>query len=88
MRANRETVLQTDLTLNGDNLLDVIERLHTDLGVDLSAFDLQRYGHGEAYYLNPVRLLDGIRGVNNMQGKEAITLGMIEDALITGSWIS
>ena len=52
------TGLQTDLKLDGDNLLDTLEVLTRKFDVDMSDFNLAKDGHDEGFYLSPMRLLD------------------------------
>jgi len=80
------TGLQTDLKLNGDNLIDTLEVLRTKFGVDMSDFNLAKYGHDEAYYLSAWRFLDTARGLDPMGGRKVITLAMIEESLRVGRW--
>jgi hypothetical protein len=50
------TGLQTDLRLDGDNLIDTLEVLTRKFDVDLSDFNLAKYGHDEGFYLTDLPL--------------------------------
>jgi hypothetical protein len=45
------TGLQTDLRLDGDDLIDTPEILTRKFDVDLSDFNLAKYSHEEGFYL-------------------------------------
>lgn len=86
-RMGRDTGLQTDLKLDGDNLIDTLELLTRKFAVDMSGFKLAEYGHDEGYYLSAKNLLDSMRGLDPMEGRKVITLAMIEESLRLGRWI-
>ena len=81
------TGLQTDLKLDGDNLIDTLEVLSRKFGVDMSDFNLAKYGHDEGFHLSAWRLLDSAQGLDPMEGRKLITLAMIEESLRLGRWI-
>ena len=80
------TGLQTDLRLDGDNLIDTLEVLTRKFDVDLSDFNLAKYGHDEGFYLTAKNILYAMRGLDPMEGRKVITLAMIEESLRHGRW--
>jgi Protein of unknown function (DUF1493) len=80
------TGLQTDLRLDGDDLIDTLEILTRKFDVDLSDFNLAKYGHEEGFYLTAKDILYAMRGLDPMEGRRVITLAMIEESLRLGRW--
>jgi len=80
------TGLQIDLRLDGDNLADLLEVLGTKFDVDMSDFNLAKYSRDEAFHLSAWRFLDTARGLDPMEGRNVITLAMIEESLRIGRW--
>jgi hypothetical protein len=85
-RMSPATGLQSDLKLDGDDLIEVLELLASKFGIDMSRFRLEDYGHDEGFHLSPLRLLDRLRGTDVLAGKKVITLATIEESLKLGRW--
>jgi hypothetical protein len=85
-RMGPHTGLQTDLRLDGDNLIEIVEVLSTKFHVDLSDFNLAKYGHDEGFYIRAKHMLYAMRGRDPMEGRKIITLAMIEESLRLGRW--
>lgn len=81
------TSLQHDLGEIGDNLLDDLEVMHREFGVDLTNFNWTRYTPSEGERLFPASLLSRLRGTYRPLAEyEPITLGLLARALQTKMW--
>lgn len=80
-----ETRLLQDLRLAGDNLLDTLELLRDQFGVDFSDFDWSKYTPSEAQYrFNVLGRLIGAQ--KKLESFEPITLSMVARALHLKRW--
>jgi uncharacterized protein DUF1493 len=85
-RMGPNAALQTDLRLDGDNLIDTLSTLKK-FGVDMTAFKYDRYGRDEAFHMSAWRIYDNVRGIDPLKDRKVITLAMIEESLLAGRWV-
>jgi Protein of unknown function (DUF1493) len=85
-RMGPSTTLQTDLRLDGDNLIDALLALQK-FGVDMTGFNYDRYGRSEAFHMSAWRIYDNVRGIDPLRDRKLITLAMIEDSLLAARWL-
>ena len=90
-KLDRNTVIQTDLGMDGDDGYQLIEEIRKEFGVDFSSFD-QRYFIDEGLIsfevvLYPVRfILWPIMRFMKLGGKVDLTIGDLVDAINAGRW--
>jgi hypothetical protein len=82
-----ETRLVQDLGLVGDDLMDAMEILTDEFGVDLSRFDSRMYSPPEGDLLFPNTLLNYLRGrTRKLDSFPPLTLKMILQAIKLRRW--
>ncbi|MGZ5914903.1 MAG: DUF1493 family protein [Hyphomicrobium sp.] len=86
-RMQLDTRLLQDLHLQGDNLLDTLELMHKDYGVDFANFDWRRYTPSEGARLAPMPLILWLLGkYRRAEDYEPLTLGTVAAALRNKTW--
>ena len=85
-KLNRETKLEDDLGITGDDAVDFFDKFSKEFNVDLSALDLQRYFESEGVGLINFSWLFGKRKKVKRSLHE-ITIADLERAIEFGKWI-
>ncbi|MBX3238279.1 MAG: DUF1493 family protein [Chitinophagaceae bacterium] len=88
-KLSRETTLERDLGITGDDADDFMDAFFKEFNVDISSFDISNYFSGEGF--DPIGIS---RVILKLQGKKPpkknlkdITLADLERAILAGKWI-
>lgn len=80
----RETTLEGDLGITGDDAVEFMEAFSEEFDVDVSNLDLRKYFDGEGFGLIDLSRL--FRKKDPPKSAKPMTLGDLERAVIAGEW--
>jgi hypothetical protein len=81
----RETALERDLGITGDDAVEFIEAFSDEFNVDVADLRLSDYFDGEGFGLIPFHLLFSKKD-RNPNPRRQMTLGDLERAVLLGRW--
>lgn len=84
-RLKKETRLEGDLGITGDDAIEFFDAFHEEFKVDLKDLDLRKYFGGEGFGLINLSWLLGQKQVKRLPYE--ITLGDLEKVLEIGKWV-
>jgi hypothetical protein len=84
-KLNRETRLEDDLGITGDDAIAFFDAFYNEFEVDLKSLDLRKYFGSEGFGLINFTGILGKRGIK--RSAHEINLGDLENTLVVRKWI-